>query len=139
MFERRSAGQVTSAIESLQAQAVRFTEALRGIGTSLHSTSGMRCSEAKPGAGTAHLAEEKARALGPSSWGDKSDRKSSHRAFRLKAAKMLGSKAGAFHAELAVPRVVFGQDIPAGMCSDELEINDYPQIARQKITHRDFG
>jgi len=65
------ASMVTSAIESLQAQA------------------------AKPGAGTAHLAEEK-------------------------AAKMLGSK-----------------DIPAGMCSDELEINDYPQIARQKITHRD--
>ena len=29
------------------------------------------------------------------------------------------------------------QDIPAGMHSDELEINDYPQIARQKITHRD--
>ncbi|CAE7453529.1 unnamed protein product [Symbiodinium pilosum] len=65
------ASMVTNAIESLQAQA------------------------AKPGAGTAHLAEEK-------------------------AAKMLG-----------------GKEIPAGMCSDELEINDYPQIARQKITHRD--
>lgn len=62
---------VTKAIESLQTNA------------------------AVPGAGTSHLAEEK-------------------------AAKMLG-----------------GKDIPAGMHSDELEINDYPQIARQKITHRE--
>ncbi|CAJ1410366.1 unnamed protein product [Effrenium voratum] len=50
---------------------------------------------AKPGAGTSHLAEEK-------------------------AAKMMGAK-----------------DVEAGMHMDELEINDYPQIARQKITHRD--
>eukprot|EP00913_Durusdinium_trenchii_P012030 g11302.t1 len=64
--------QVTKAIESLQSHA------------------------ATPGAGTSHLAEEK-------------------------AAKMLGQN----------------KDIPAGMHSDELEINDYPQIARQKITHRD--
>mmetsp|Transcript_46116 Transcript_46116/g.107888 ORF Transcript_46116/g.107888 Transcript_46116/m.107888 type:complete len:1058 (+) Transcript_46116:122-3295(+) len=62
---------VSKAIESLQAQA------------------------AKPGAGTSHLAEEK-------------------------AAKMMG-----------------GKEIPAGMCSDELEINDYPQIARQRITARE--
>ena len=59
-----------------------------------------------------------------------------------KAAKMLGGKAwrpseavdlwsrcGCWASAL--------QDIPAGMHSDELEINDYPQIARQKITHRD--
>lgn len=63
---------VTKAIESLQSHA------------------------ATPGAGTSHLAEEK-------------------------AAKMLGQN----------------KDIPAGMHSDELEINDYPQIARQKITHRE--
>ncbi|CAJ1358472.1 unnamed protein product [Effrenium voratum] len=62
--------QVTRAIESLQTAA-------------------------KPGAGTSHLAEEK-------------------------AAKMMGAK-----------------DVEAGMHMDELEINDYPQIARQKITHRD--
>eukprot|EP00931_Biecheleriopsis_adriatica_P052116 TRINITY_DN3029_c0_g2_i1.p1 TRINITY_DN3029_c0_g2~~TRINITY_DN3029_c0_g2_i1.p1 ORF type:complete len:1280 (+),score=456.61 TRINITY_DN3029_c0_g2_i1:132-3971(+) len=30
-----------------------------------------------------------------------------------------------------------GTAIPPGMYSDELEINDYPQIARQKISHRD--
>jgi len=65
---------VTRAIESLQTNAANA---------------------AAPGAGTSHLAEEK-------------------------AAKMLG-----------------GKDIPAGMHSDELEINDYPQIARQKITHRE--
>jgi len=30
-----------------------------------------------------------------------------------------------------------GPMAPAGMVLDELEINDYPQIARQKISHRD--
>ena len=68
-FLRKS--QVTSAIESLQAQAVRFAEVLPGIPRHCEieprhrRRAAVRCSsEAKPGAGTAHLAEEKARALG---------------------------------------------------------------------------
>lgn len=50
---------------------------------------------AKPGAGTAHLAE-------------------------AQAASLLG-----------------GNIMPAGMHMDELEINDYPQVARQRISHRE--
>jgi len=56
----------------------------------------LQASMAKPGAGTAHLAEQQAALLSG-----------------------------------------VGPVAPPGMAIDELEINDYPQIARQKISHKE--
>mmetsp|Transcript_105612 Transcript_105612/g.298704 ORF Transcript_105612/g.298704 Transcript_105612/m.298704 type:complete len:228 (+) Transcript_105612:315-998(+) len=54
-------------------------------------------------------------------------------------AGLIGAGAGTAHLAQAQADLVSGMDplAPMGMIADELEINDYPQIARQKISHKE--
>ena len=124
---KRQSCQVTNAIESLQAQAVRLAGCLEFQFACFVE------SQAKPGAGTAHLAEEKA--------GHQHLIRSKSKTCTQSEGRQDAGCQGQWSSGMASASFCFccpEEDIPAGMCSDELEINDYPQIARQKITHRDL-